>query len=629
MILSNTLCRLPRQSQAVVALLCLWLAACSAPVKKTDIDAAAPLPSYSLETVQALLLEARVAESPRKEQLLIKSAEQLYLLGDQDWARNLLGSIEPDRLPPEDLWIYTRQYSDLLLEQEAYFLAQSVLMNPQLTAQWELMPKATYVDLRLRRAELLAKLGETAQSVQEYIALDHANLPAEQQSQNQDALWQTLMNQPHEQLQALARLSDDREQQGWYQLAALSKNNQHQLESQLRGVDDWLMRWPGHPAANRLPRDLQLLRQLIEEKPQHVALLLPVSGKLGRAGRAIRDGFFAAHYQSVQAGSPAGRISLYDTNLGDVQSLYQQAVDAGAELIIGPLDKDKVAELALMPALPVPTLALNRIEQPAGLLPTQNLVQFGLAAEDEARQAAQRAWIEGHRLAMVVAVDASWADRSALAFINEWQTLGGTVVEYSKFTGKADYSKVVQRGLLIDHSNQRAANVRNILGRSMEFEPRRRQDIDMIFVTALPNQARQLKPTLKFHQASDIPVFATSHVYAGEPDAKLDSDLNGIRFSTLPWIFDQQSEEKKAIERFSNDPAFNRLYAMGVDAYHLYPRLRQLREIPNATVFGATGNLQLTPEGHIQREQMWAQIRRGLAQPLPTVISNEAKLSGS
>jgi outer membrane PBP1 activator LpoA protein len=53
------------------------------------------------------------------------------------------------------------------------------------------------------------------------------------------------------------------------------------------------MRWPGHPAASRLPRDLQLLQQLIAEKPKHVALLLPVSGKLGRAGRAIRDGFFA------------------------------------------------------------------------------------------------------------------------------------------------------------------------------------------------------------------------------------------------------------------------------------------------------------------------------------------------
>lgn len=628
MILSITLRGLPGLKSTAAGLLCLWLAACSAPVKKTEVTTAEPTPSYSMESVQTLLLEARASVSPQKEQLLLQSAEQLIGLDDADWARNLLGSIDTAQLAPEDLWHYTRLYSELLLSQESYFLAQNVLMNPQLTEQWELMPKETYVDLRSRRAELLATLGETQLAVQEYIALDHAGLEPEQRAENQDALWQTLMNQPRTQLQALARESDDLEQQGWYQLAALSKNNQHQLESQLRGVDDWLMRWPGHPAASRLPRDLQLLQQLIEEKPQHVALLLPMSGKLGRAGRAIRDGFFAAHYQSLQAGSPASRISLYDTNLGDVQSLYQQAVEDGAELIVGPLDKDKVAELALLPALPVPTLALNRIEQPAGLLPTLNLVQFGLAAEDEARQAARRAWLEGHRLAMVIAVDANWADRAAIAFISEWQALGGTVVEYAKFTGKADYSKIVQRGLLIDHSNQRAANVRNILGRSMEFEPRRRQDVDMIFITALPNQARQLKPTLKFHQASNIPVFATSHVYSGEENAKLDSDLNGIRFSTLPWIFDTQSEEKRAIEGFTTDPAFHRLYAMGVDAYHLYPRLRQLREIPNATVFGATGNLQLTPEGQILREQMWAHIRRGLAQPLPMVISNEAALHG-
>ncbi|BFM10829.1 penicillin-binding protein activator [Simiduia litorea] len=599
----------------------LLLAACSAPTKKADIDSAEPTVQVSQEAVQTLLLAARAAQSPEKEQLLIKSAQYLYDLDDKDWARNLLGSIDADTLAPSDLWAYTQTYSDITLEQDANFIARLVLMNPKLVAQWELMPKETYVDIRSRRAKLLQKLGETELAVAEYIALDHASLNQDQKAENQEALWQTLMEQPWQNLHAFAMASRELEPKGWYELAALSKHNQHQLESQLSGVDDWMMRWPGHPAASRLPNDLQLLQKLIAEKPSNIALLLPVSGKLGRAGRAIRDGFFAAYYQSLQAGSPSATITLYDTNVGDISSHYQRAVDAGAQMIIGPLDKEKVAELALLPELPVPTLALNQVDQPGQLLPPRQLVQFGLSAEDEARQAARRAWLEGHRLAMVVAVDASWADRSAVAFINEWNDLGGTVVDYTKFTGKADYSKVIQRGLLIDKSQSRANNVRNILGRAMEFEPRRRQDVDMIFLTALPNQARQVKPTLKFHQASNIPVFATSHMYTGEADAKLDSDLNGIRFSTLPWVFDTQSEEKKAIERFSKDPAFNRLYAMGVDAFHLYPRLRQLQEIPSARLFGATGNLQLLANGQVEREQMWAQIKGGIAKPMPVLVS--------
>lgn len=607
--------------------LALVLASCSAPVQHSPNETARPEPEYTLESAQELLLQARTANSPQKELLLLETATQLNFLGDKDWAANLLNSINRDLLAPEVLWQYTQLYADIALEQGSYFLAQRILMNPALTAQWELMPKATYVSLRNKRAGLLALLGDTNASIDEYIALEHTGLDSEQRAANQEALWQSLMSLPWQTLQQLAATASSSEKSGWFELAALSKNNQNQLESQLRSVDQWQLRWPNHPAAIRLPQDLQLLHQLIADKPQHIALLLPVTGKLARAGKAIRDGFFAAYYESRKNSDNSADIRLYDTNQGDIQQLYQQAVDAGAQLIIGPLDKDKVAELALLPELPVPTLALNRVEQPLQLPPPKQLVQFGLAAEDEARLAARRAWLEGHRYAMVLAIEASWADRSAVAFIDEWNQLGGTVVDYTKFTGKADYSKVIQRGLLIDQSQKRAAAVRNILGRSMEFEPRRRQDLDVIFLTALPNQARQVKPTLKFHQASAVPVYATSHIYTGETDAKLDSDLNGVRFSTLPWVFDNQSAEKKAVEQVSKDPAFNRLYAMGVDAFHLYPRLRQLQEIPGTKLFGATGTLHLLENGQLEREQMWAQIRNGIARPMPVIVSNPVQLN--
>lgn len=621
----NTLRATAGAGQRLSALaLSLWLAACSAPIRQSQPEEVSTQPGYSQEAVQGLLLEARAAQSPARETLLLEAAEQLVLLEDADWARNLLASIDPELLSGPALWRYTLTYADLALADESLFVAQRVLMNPRLASQWELMPRDTYLALRERRASLAAQLGETEQAVNEYISLENAGLAPEARSANQTALWQALMALPWSELQRLAATDQAPEQRGWYQLAALAKNNQHQLESQQAGIDQWRAQWPGHPAAANLPDDLKLLQQLIAEQPRHLALMLPLSGKLGRAGRAIRDGFFAAYYQAQQTGGQLPVISLYDTNLSDLASLYQRAQADGAELVVGPLDKDRVTELALMPELPLPTLALNRAESTGELPPPPQLAQFGLAAEDEARQAARRAWLEGHRLAMVIAVDANWADRSALAFIDEWNNLGGTVVDYTRFTGNADYSKAIQRGLLIDQSRSRAANVRNVLGRAMEFEPRRRQDVDVIFITALPNQARQVKPTLKFHQAADIPVYATSHIYTGEPDPKLDSDLNGIRFSTLPWLFDTSSPEKAAIEHYSRDPAFNRLYAMGVDAYHLFPRLRQLKEIPNARLFGATGNLQLQANGQIAREQMWAIMRAGKVRPLPMVVSTDS-----
>lgn len=604
--------------------LCLLLSACTAPVKQSDPDIVeATDNAASQEAVQALLLEARKASSPERERHIIAAAEQLIVLGDNEWADNLLASISREQLQQQDLWHYTLVYSRLAIAQNNLFTAQQVLMNPALNSQWELMPKETYVTIRQLRGQLMSTLGETQLAIREYVALDRVSLAPVQATSNQVALWQTLMAQPQWDLERLAGNSESREELGWYQLAILSKNNQNQLEAQLAGVEQWRAQWPDHPAAQHLPQDLQLLQQLIAEQPKQIALLLPVTGRLARAGKAIQDGFFAAYYEAVAAGHQSPSIQVYDSNTQDIAALYQQAVDQGAELIIGPLDKDKVAELALLPSLPVPTLALNRSEQNGSLPPPPQLVQFSLAAEDEARQAARRAWLEGHRLAMVIAPEASWADRAAVAFIAEWNQLGGTVVDYAKFTGKADYSKIISRALLIDQSKARAAQVRNILGRTMEYEPRRRQDVDMIFLTALPNQARQVKPTLKFHLASDIPVYATSHIYTGEPDSKLDSDMNGIRFSTLPWIFDTQRPEKLAIDAYSRDPAFNRLYAMGVDAFYLYPRLRQLREINGTRVFGATGNLQLNTMGQIEREQMWASIRRGRAVPMPMVVSRQ------
>src|SRR5690606_35755969 len=109
-----------------------------------------------------------------------------------------------------------------------------------------------------------------------------------------------------------------------------------------------------------------------------------------------------------------------------------------------------------------------------------------------------------------------------------------------------------------------------------------------------PAQARQIKPTLAFHYAGDIPVYATSHIYSGVPNPSADRDLNGVRFNTMPWIFDTQSEEKKMIDSAVKSSAiYSRLHALGVDAYRLSPRLPQLAQIPEMRLYGATGAMRL------------------------------------
>ena len=63
--------------------------------------------------------------------------------------------------------------------------------------------------------------------------------------------------------------------------------------------------------------------------------------------------------------------------------------------------------------------------------------------------------------------------------------------------------------------------------------------------------------------------------------------------------------------------SLGRLYAMGVDAYRLAPRLNQLKALPESRVDGLSGSLSLNPAQRIERQLPWAEFRDGQVQRLP------------
>src|SRR3546814_6619912 len=65
---------------------------------------------------------------------------------------------------------------------------------------------------------------------------------------------------------------------------------------------------------------------------------------------------------------------------------YQQAVAAGADQVLGPLDRDAVTALFALEHHPLPMLALNR----SGLPPPPGSASYALSPEDEAVAAAER-----------------------------------------------------------------------------------------------------------------------------------------------------------------------------------------------------------------------------------------------
>jgi outer membrane PBP1 activator LpoA protein len=579
-------------------------------------------------SIKNLLAQARASQSPLREQLTLQAAGQLIANKDFNRARKILMDMDAEPLSDNLFITHSMLSGRIAIHEGSYLLAHSILTAPRLEQQWQTMAPAAEIELRELRAQVFARLGDTLVSINERITLstllkDTKATDANAEQQNQENLWRSLTALSQAELSSLSEQESNDILRGWFSLALLSKDAQADLERQQAQLNAWQAQWPNHPASRNLPEDLKLLRSLIDNQPRQIALLLPLQGRMSKAGEAVRDGFFAAYYRALYEHNRAPVIRQYDSS-DDVISAYEQAVAEGADLVIGPLDKEKVAELSLLPDIPVPLLTLNYTDS----LPPQQLTkiyQFGLAVEDEARQVARQAFLEGHRHALVLVPAQEWSERSAKAFGDEWQKLGGSVVNNSQFVGSGDYSKVIKSAMLIEQSQERTQELQRLFGTNLQVQTRRRQDIDMIFLIADPVQARQIKPTLAFHYAGSLPVYATSQIYSGVRDEKADRDLNDIRFNAAPWLFDSSSSEKAINQHAQSSPVYSRLHALGVDAYRLYPRLAQLAQVPEMSFYGATGALRLLPNGRIEREQTWARFRNGVAQPLPVVVTNQLR----
>lgn len=605
-----------------IASLLLLVAACQGLDTKPDRSSADPKRDSLEQQVAALLQQAETAPPSEQLALILDAAELLAGAGDADWARSLLQDLPAAHIPRSAQ--AGPSYGRLMLinsyiaeSDGAYPLALQWLSRTDLLEALPSYQPALSAAIRWQRAQLLFNLQDYSASIEERLALHALLSDPIARDTNHTYIWQTLMELPLEALQELVQTAPTREARGWYELAALSKNNQTNLRQQLAQVEEWVRYWPEHPASLQLPADLQLLQQLVEQQPTQVAILLPFSGQLSSAANAIRDGIMAAFYQLQTREPNPPSLKFYDTSEQHIDDLYQLALDDGAELVIGPLAKQHIDELALRPEMPVPTLALNTIDNPLGAVP--NLYQFGLAVEDESAQAAEQAWRDGYRRALVIAPRTNWGDRSADAFSDAWLALGGDLINDMRFDDVSDYSDLVHRAFALDESEQRAQQIRRLVG-NITFEPRRRQDIDMVFLAADARQARQIKPTLNFHYAGDVAVYATSHVFTGRVAPELDQDMEGIRFAAMPWFFNHNLPEKAQLTRHADTSAnLQSFYALGVDSFHLYPRLQQLQQVTQAQFYGQTGRLRLNDEGQVRRIQDWAEFNRGrprrLAEP--------------
>jgi outer membrane PBP1 activator LpoA protein len=122
-----------------------------------------------------------------------------------------------------------------------------------------------------------------------------------------------------------------------------------------------------------------------------------------------------------------------------------------------------------------------------------------------------------------------------------------------------------------------------------------------------------------FQYAGDVPVYATSHLFTNSGDPAMYNDLSGVRFCETPWLLNVNDPLRQQVTNQWPQAAgsLGRLYAMGVDAYRLAPRLTQLKAMPENRIDGLSGSLAINPSQRVERQLPWAQFVDGKVQRLP------------
>ncbi len=567
-----------------------------------------------VSAAQTYLQLAQKSNASERQKYLLTATTILVRGQHIDHANSVLAQISPAMLSPRDQIQYRFTRARIALYEQQPEAALEHLRLPSSN----IPPTEIQTWLRLR-ADAYAMSGNHLESVRERIVLETKLGSSAEVHRNHQQIWQDLSQLNSTALRTLRTDPAPDVLSGWLELGYIHKataNLPDRLHSQLQ---QWLANYPSHPAADQFINELLTYQDIQLDRPQHIALLLPLSGNFAAPAKAIRDGFLAAYYsRSNRRYSP--EIKIYDTSDEVMIGLevYQQAVDNGADMIIGPLHKPLLEAVAALDEIPVKTLALNYLGEET--LVAENFFQYGLLPEDEARQVAERAWLDGYNKALVLAPEGEWGERMLNTFQQHWQQLDGNTVEVQRYNPALhDFAAPVINLLNIDESRQRKDELQQLTGLTLKFEPRRRRDVDFIYVAAFPNQARQIRPQLKFYYAADVPIYSTSHAFSGETNTTQDRDMDGITFSDMPWVFTNGKGHQPDWRMFtdtwpSNARPFKRLYAMGIDAYRLISHLNSMRGNQQNHINAETGNLYLDENNRIHRQLLWARFKSGKPQ---------------
>ena len=499
---------------------------------------------------------------------------------------------------------------------------------------------------------------------------------------NIDATWQALTQMTPEQANSLVINADENVLQGWLDLQSVYHANRQDPDMLKAGITDWQTRYPQNPAAKMLPTALGQVQNFQQASTGKIALLLPLNGQAQVFASAIQKGFNDAKNGVLNAPPPAAEaqptenasatpaendanavvspsaiqpgddseqqqnqpvapassqsvatapasnaeVKVYDTSAQPLPQLLAQAQQDGATLVVGPLLKNNVEQLADSQT-PLNVLALN---EPEKIQNRPNLCYFALSPEDEARDAAHHIWEQGKRSPLLLVPRGSLGDRVTNAFASEWQKLGGSTVLRQQFGSTGELKQGINSGAGIRLTGtpvsapQEQPQGVTIAGLTIPAPPSDAPvqsssgNVDATYIVSTQDELQLIKPMIAMRVSSrdNVALYASSRSFqAGSgPDFRL--EMEGLQFSDIPLLTGANPGlMQQAARTFNNDYSLVRLYAMGIDAWTLANHFSEMRQLPGFQIDGNTGKLSATQDCVINRKLTWSQYRQGQIVP--------------
>lgn len=427
------------------------------------------------------------------------------------------------------------------------------------------------------------KLGNFKEAYKNYIILnqylnqdDEATL-----KKNQEAIISILVTRSADELKNLKNEAENELELGYLDFAL---NHVANNPDQYPALDAaWLNEYPDHPAKLLIGTNIKVASQT--DKPvkfdvnaniSHIAVIMPFSGKLATYGNAFRYGIMMAQRDKSLTSS----IRYYDSNTNDVKAVYDQAIQEGAQFVVGPLTKENVSKVVTS-GVQVPTLAINAFDH----LSIDNAYFFALSPENEGAQAASKIRNDGHYLPLLLVPDTEKGNRIIAGFQKQWFNFGGnsTNLIIKKFKTKNDASLAITQGMT-------------------------NNDVDAVYLCGSPLEVSMMKTQIEVTYPAKRDYYITNNSNPGNLRASVTKKMKGILIGDMPWLLDDSSL-KTSIKENLDVSNINVLtfFALGYDSISIVPDIANMA-LNGYPIAGLTGTLTVNHDGKVNSEVTWVPI---------------------